>query len=181
MIKKIILIMVFLISILHAENNPLSKLPFGIELGKKVPKKVEDRATKIKEDKKGNIYYYMENKFEYTVNSKGLVDKLAFYNYYNSHNKTTNILPKIWRQNGIKLSTRKLIGTSLEEFKKNIKLQIRMANLKEYDDDLYTSMNFDVNNKYHFYLKFWKHSEHLELKSGLLFIIITRNVLDDDY
>ncbi len=173
MIKKLILTMLLISSTLQA-GDLFSKLPYGIELGKKVPYKVE----KIMEQNFSRFYDVI-GKFEITFTSEDslLVEGIAF----NSNStKTYNTFPKKLKKAGFKLCDSYNKGTSYKTVK-NIITKNKGYDIEEYMGSNSKIIEFKIDNDKEFILFFGVEARD-NCKGGLYFLGVTlAKAEDDDY
>ena len=165
MIKNSILTMFFLLSTLQAEGL-FSKLPYNIQLGKKVPKKIE-KMMKLK--KYYTTWYTVYNKFEFEVENH-IITEIHFLRP-----------PKLWRKAGIKLCNKYTKGTSYEQMKKLIKDNHGSDIEEEFTKWGAPILKFKVDNDKQFYLSFTKEFKPNENCKGGLEQFTVYLQRDDDY
>ena len=160
----------FLVTTLQAENIFL-KLPYNMQLGKKIPKKVE---KKMKAEGDDDEWREIPNILGLRLTKDYILKSL--YVYY-PH--------KIWRRAGIKTCTNKYeTGTSYEKMKTIIKNN----GISYIDEGISKSgylrwISFDIdkdNERYNYYLEFYIKPE-ITCKGGLRSISISPLESDDEY
>jgi hypothetical protein len=142
--KKLILVSllaVFVFSSGAMAQSPFTKLPFGLEFDKPVPKKLFNRSEVSNSSKK---WYDFDELFYFQIDENSNLIGLSYGGTYLKNKK----LPKAWRNLGIKLCKKGRVGTTKEEFKKILKTQkgILMKPRKDFE--------FEVDGKYRITAKF---------------------------
>ena len=170
MIKKSMVMVLLLVTTLQAENIFL-KLPYNMQIGKKIPKTVE-KKMKMVPDYDG--WYEISDILELKLTKDYILKRL--YVWY-PH--------KIWRRAGIKMCTNKYeTGTSYEKMKTIIK-----NNGVSYIDESISKsgylrfISFDIdkdNEHYNYSLKFYIKPK-ITCKGGLRSISISPLESDDEY
>lgn len=184
--KKLILVAILLLSSLQGKSI-FSKMPYGMEFGKTIPKKVMKRASlhdkcEACNDSEYWEEYMLEDKFKFFINKNQFLDKIVFDNGYFDDYKPHK-LPKAWRNLGIEICSDTNAGTSLEDFQKIIKHQedIKLYNHKVVNN--WDLVEFEVDSKYLYEFKFaiGDSKKILKCRTGLYDIEISGDILDEEY
>ena len=181
--KKLLLTMILLLSTIQADENPLAfKLPYGLEFGKKIPQKVLNRANCSDSRCK------FQDKFHLAFDDAKKLTYIVFYNQYYSKIENGHKLPSKWKKLNLTLCELGVAGTTLEELKQKMS---KYKNAKYYkhtftDKKWWENLVFEVDGKYLYNFQFVRDTNKYKEnyfcdKLGLWEIIITGDVLDEDY
>ena len=155
MIKKLILSMIVLSSLLQADNI-FAKLPYGIKIGKKVPDKIVNMNLEKgwKFIKGGDYTYALPGKFKMLLHGNNKVYSIYLgYSEYRKHVYGTP--PKRWRKSGLWFCNNSVHGTPYEDIlqiiKKNNVYDLEANKVKgtiyfKVDNDKQYKLYFNIND-----------------------------------
>ncbi len=136
------LLMLLLLSSLACADSVLLKLPYGMELGKKVPHVVKEMALI---NSSYSTLYTVKNKFEFYIDSNNNISSILFF----SNPSNAIKIPKLWRVLGLKISWKggteksKILTIIKTEGAKNIIIDESPSGCQEI-----FKINFDIKKKY---------------------------------
>jgi len=154
-------------------ESALLRLPFGIELGKKIPEKIAGRCTTV--NRNGHVFRYKcMGKFWIHVKGKKMVNLRFLY----LDKDTSHSLPSRWKKLGLYMRTDTKDGVSLSKALDIVKKQGAVHIEVNDKADYVRTIKFDLQDKYHF-------SMHFDVEggrdAGLSDFWVDQNTLIEDY